>query len=188
MSLLDIQPWTIAEFFAWQASHDERYELVNGFPARMMTGASNRHDVIVANLLLRLGMRLLGKPCRPFTGDGAVETLPGQIRRPDAGIDGGSFDPDGYLAAEPVVVFEVLSPSTRDFDRLRKVDEYKRVSTMRHIVVVEAARPQVLIWSRQDGGDWTADEILGLDRSVVLTAVVIDLPMREIYDRLALVD
>lgn len=184
MSLLETRPWTLDEFFAWQVEQDERYELVNGFPARMMTGASNRHDVIVSNILLRLGTRLLGKPCRPFTGDGAVETLPGQIRRPDAGIDCGSFDPDGYLAAEPAVVFEVLSPSTRDFDRLRKVEEYKRVSTMRHIVVVEPTRPQVLVWSR-DGDAWTPEEITGLDGVIRLDAVSIELPLAELYDRLS---
>ncbi len=108
MSLLETRPWTLDEFFAWQAGEDERYELVNGFPAKMITGASNRHDVVKSNIQGELRNRLKGKPCRPFTGDGAVETLPGQIRRPDAGIDCGAFDPDGYLAAGPVVVFEVL--------------------------------------------------------------------------------
>lgn len=192
MSLLEIQAWTPAEFFAWQESQDERYELVNGFPAKMMTGTSNRHDVITANIQGELRNRLKGKPCRPFTGDGAVETLPSQIRRPDAGIDCGVFDPDGYLAAEPVVVFEVLSPSTRDFDRLRKVDEYKHVSTMRHIVVVEPKRPQVLVWSRnrasEGAGKWTAEETIGLDRIIRLDAVALELPLAEIYDRLSFGD
>ena len=185
MSLLETRPWTLDEFFAWQVEQDERYELVNGYPARMMTGASNRHDVVTSNIQGELRNRLKGQPCRPFTADGAVETLPGQIRRPDAGIDCGAFDPDGYLAAQPVAVFEVLSPSTRDFDRLRKVDEYKRVSTMRHIVVVEPIRPQVLVWSRvSEGGAWTPEEITGLDGVIHLAAVAIELPLLELYDRL----
>ncbi|MBP0616446.1 Uma2 family endonuclease [Jiella mangrovi] len=188
MSLLEIQPWTLGEFFAWQELQDERYELVNGFPAKMMTGASNRHDVVTANIQGQLWEKLKGKTCRHFTGDGAVETFPGQIRRPDAGIDCGAFDPDGYLAAEPVVVFEVLSPSTRDFDRLRKVEEYKRVAAMRHIVVVEPTRPQVLVWSRDEtgrsDGEWTAEEMIGIDRVIRLHAVALELPLAEIYDRL----
>lgn len=184
MSLLEIQSFTLEEFFAWQAGQDERYELVGGFPARMMTGASNRHDVITSNIQGELRNRLKGKPCRPFTGDGAVETFPGQIRRPDAGIDCGAFDPDGYLASEPVVVFEVLSPSTRDFDRLRKVEEYKRVPTMRHVVVVEPKRPQVLVWSRAGEGQWQPDEIVGLDGTIRLVAVSLELPLAELYDRL----
>ena len=79
MSLLETRPWTLDEFFAWQAGEEERYELVNGFPAKMMTGASNRHDVVTSNIQGELRNRLKGKPCRPFTGDGAVETLPGQV-------------------------------------------------------------------------------------------------------------
>ncbi|MCB8840559.1 Uma2 family endonuclease [Aurantimonas sp. VKM B-3413] len=184
MSLSEMTPWTPEEFFAWQERQDERYEFVSGFPAKMMTGASNRHDVIVANLIGELGARLRGTPCRAFTGDGAVETRPGQIRRPDAGIDCGAFDPDGYLAAEPTVVFEVLSPSTPDFDRLRKVEEYKAVPTIRHVVIVEPTRPQVLVGSREEGGDWRAEEILGLGGSVGLATIGITLPMAEIHDRL----
>ena len=184
MSLLEIHPWTLDEFFVWQADQDERYELVNGFPAKMMTGASNRHDVITGNLNGEIRNRLKGRSCRLFTADGALETFPGQIRRPDAGIDCGAFDPDGYLAAEPVVVFEVLSPSTRDFDRLRKVVEYKGVSTMRHIILIEPRYPQVLVWSREGEGPWQAEEIIGLDGIIRLKAVGIELPLAELYDRL----
>ncbi|MEX6506108.1 Uma2 family endonuclease [Jiella sp. M17.18] len=184
MSLLETKPWTVAEFFAWQERQEDRYELVAGFPAKMMTGASNRHDIITGNLHGELQTRLKGKPCRLITGDGAVETFPGQIRRPDAGIDCGRVELDGYLSAETIVVFEVLSPSTRDFDRLRKVEEYKAVPTMRHVVVVEPMRPQVLIWSRPEGADWAALEVSGLEGVVELAAVGITLPMTDIYDRL----
>ena len=75
--------WTIEEFFAWQEKQPERYELVDGFPVRMMAGAKNVHDDIVVNVLAELRNQLRGTACRPFTGDGSIETKPGQIRRPD---------------------------------------------------------------------------------------------------------
>ncbi|WP_167591861.1 Uma2 family endonuclease [Jiella endophytica] len=191
MSLLEIRASTPAEFFAWQESQDERYELVNGFPL-LQPRAPMGHNLLVVNILGGIGQRLRRSPCRAFTANIGVETLPGQIRRPDAGIDCGIFDPDGYLAAKPIVVFEVLSPSTRDFDRLRKVDEYKQVSTMRHIVVVEPKRPQVLVWSRnmasESAGKWTAEEMIGLERVIRLDAVALELPLAEIYDRLSFDD
>src|SRR5262249_9944902 len=74
--------WTIEEFFAWQERQPERYELVDGFPTRMMAGAKNLHDDIVVNVLAELRNQLRGGGCRPFTSDGSVETKPGQIRRP----------------------------------------------------------------------------------------------------------
>ena len=62
--------WTVEEFFAWQERQPERYELVDGFPARMMAGAKNVHDDIVVNVLAELRSQLRGGGCRPFTSDG----------------------------------------------------------------------------------------------------------------------
>ena len=103
-----------------------RGRLASGRPVRMMAGAPNVHDDTVVNLLGELRGRLRGSGCRPFTGDGSVETLPGQIRRPNAGADRGQRDPDGMKAALPRMVAEVLSPSTRDFDTFEKLAEYKQ--------------------------------------------------------------
>lgn len=96
--------WTVQEFFAWQERQEARYELVGGVPVRPMAGARNVHDDIVVNLLAEFRTRLRGGPCRPFTGDGSIETLPGQIRRPDLGVDCGARDPNGLTAAEPRLV------------------------------------------------------------------------------------
>jgi len=116
------KPWTVEEFFAWQEHQPDRYELVGGFPVRIMAGARNVHDDIVVNLLAELRAQLRGGGCRPFTGDGSIETLSGQIRRPDAGVDCGRRDPNGLQAALPRLVIEVLSPTTRDFDAFEKVE------------------------------------------------------------------
>lgn len=182
MSAADMRPWSLSDFFAWQERQDARYELVGGFPVKMMTGASNRHDDIVVNILGELRARLRGKSCRPFTADGAVETFPGQIRRPDAGIDCGKREPDAYVAAKPTVVFEVLSPSTREFDRIQKLEEYRSLPGLRHIVIVEPKRLAVLHLSRMaNDGPWVS-EALGLRSDVIhLAAVDIELPLDEIY-------
>src|SRR5580692_2022766 len=108
-----LQRWTVEQFFEWQARQTERYELVDGFPVRMMAGARNVHDDIVVNLLAELRTQLRGSGRRPFTGDGSIETIPGQIRRPDAGVDCGQRDPESMQAALPRMVAEVLSPNTR---------------------------------------------------------------------------
>lgn len=106
-----LQRWTVDQFFEKQARQTERYELVGGFPDRMVAGARNVHDDIVVNLLAELRAQLRGSGCRPFTGDGSIETMPGQIRRPDIGVDCGRRDPNGLKAALPRMVAEVLSPT-----------------------------------------------------------------------------
>lgn len=179
------KPWTIEAFFDWQERQEERYELVGGFPLKMMTGASNRHDVIVVNILSELRSRLRGRHCRPFSADGSVETVSGQIRRPDAGVDCGPFDPHGLKAASPTAVFEVLSRSTEDFDRFRKIEEYKALASLRHIVFVEQDRPRLVAWSREAGTAWREAMLEGQDAVLALEALAIALPLSEIYDRIA---
>ena len=179
------QPWTLDAFFAWQERQDERYELVGGFPLKLMAGASNAHDRIVVNLLAELRNQLRGAPYRPFTGDGSVETYPGQIRRPDVGVDCGRFDPAGYKAAEPRVVAEVLSPSTRDFDAFAKLAEYQAVETMAHIFLVEPNGAEVALWSRHEAGAWIASRVEGLAGAVQLPAIGAVLAMSEIYEGIA---
>jgi hypothetical protein len=90
-----------------QEKQAERYELVDGFPVRMMAGAKNVHDDIVVNVLTDLRNQLRGSDWWPFTGDGSVETKPGQIRRPDVGVDCGRRDPNSTMASSPRVLVEI---------------------------------------------------------------------------------
>ena len=63
--------WTLEEFFAWQEGQPDRYELVDGYPLKMMAGAKNVHDDIVVNFVGELRDQVRGTGCRPFTGDEA---------------------------------------------------------------------------------------------------------------------
>jgi Uma2 family endonuclease len=172
--------WTTDAFFAWAERQPQRYELIDGRPHRLAP-AQNVHDDIVVNLIAALGEQLRGSPCRPFTGDGAVETYRGQIRRPDVGVDCGRRDPEGYKAATPRLVAEVLSPSTRDFDSIRKLEEYKSVATLDAILFVEPNEPSVAVWSR-DGAEWRESRVTGLDARVEAPTLGVALEMRAIYD------
>ncbi len=177
------EPMSVAAFFAWQERQPERYELVDGVPVRMMAAARNVHDDIVVNLVAALKTRLRGSGCRPFTGDGSVETLPGQIRRPDVGVDCGAREPDALKAAEPRVVVKVLSPTTRDFDAFAKLAEYKTIAGLEHVLLVEPNMAEIRHWSCSGpGAAWAEARLLGLDAAVELPGLGIALPLAEIYD------
>jgi Uma2 family endonuclease len=177
-----LKPWTIDQFFAWQSRQTERYELVGGFPVRMMAGARNVHNDIVINILAELRARLRGSGCHPFNGDGSVETIQGQIRRPDAGVDCGERDPDAFKAVLPRMVAEVLSPTTRDFDTFEKLAEYQRIESLDYVMFVEPNMPEVAVWSRGQDRGWVRRIIEGLDRAVDMPGIGIALPLAEIYD------
>ncbi len=177
-----LQPWTIEAFFAWQERQPERYELVGGFPLKMMVGVRNVHDDVVVNIVAELRNQLRGKPCRPFTGESAIETLPGQIRRPDVGVDCGRRDPNGYKAAEPRMVLEVLSPGTRDFDTFEKLGEYKTVETHDHIVFVDPDCAEIVHWTRGNDRRWQREVIEDAGGTLELVDLGASLPLREIYE------
>ena len=174
--------WTVEEFFAWQERQPERYELVDGFPIRMMAGAKNVHDDIVVNVLAELRNQLRGGGCRPFTSDGSVETKPGQIRRPDVGVDCGRRVPNATKATSPRVVVEVLSPTTRDFDTIGKLEEYKLIDSLARIVVIEPNAPEVIVWVQGTDRSWRKAVRQGLDQEIDMPEIGVTLALAEIYD------
>lgn len=180
---------TPEEFYAWQEQMDEKYELVDGYPVprcpdiEMMTGASRRHDQIVFNTHAELRNQLRGGPCRGFTADTAVRTPAGR-RRPDAGVECGELDDQSYEAGDVRMVVEVLSPSTRDLDTIGKLDEYKAIDTMDHILLVEPNAPQAILWSRQPDRSWTHANFVGIEASISIQSLRIELKLADLYSGL----
>ena len=148
----------------------------------MMAGAKNVHDDIVVNLVAELRQQLRGAGCRPFTGDGSVETRPGQIRRPDVGVDCGQRDPNAMKAALPRLVIEVLSPSTRDFDSFMKLDEYKCIASLDYILLVEPNTALTFMWSKNENRQWVERRIGGLEAAIEMPKLEITLRMDAIYE------
>ena len=174
---------TVDEFFAWQEGREERYELVDGQP-QCLDGVTRLHDRIVVNLIAELSTRLRCSGCAPFTRLSGLETPAGQIRRPDVGIDCGERDPNGYTATEPRVVFEVLSPSTRDFDTIRKLDEYKAIPSVHTVLLIDPDSPSVVVW-RRSGDPWRSEIVSDLDAAIGIEGPDLALPLAAIYEDVA---
>ncbi|MDR4307829.1 Uma2 family endonuclease [Chelatococcus sambhunathii] len=187
---------TIEEFFAWEETQEERHELVDGVPVlrgewirygdqwTMMSGASQRHDQIVVNLITALRTKLRGRTCRAFSPDMSVRTSSRRVRRPDSGVDCGPRRDRSTEASEPKVVIEVLSPSTRDFDMFAKLDEYRSVDAIDHVLLIDPNDPEAQLWSRGPDG-WSEMTMRGLDATAELSAVGLSLPLAEVYEDVA---
>lgn len=170
---------SIEEFLRWAPAQDRRHELVDGQPV-MMAGASQRHDRIVTNALLAIGNRLRDGGCRPFTADNAVRIPAGNIRYPDLGVDCGMMVDDSLIATEPLLVVEVLSPTTELFDETEKLEEYRSVPSIAHILVVNPERPEARLHSRAGAG-WTSARLAGAEAMVDLPALALSFPLGEFY-------
>lgn len=173
---------TADEFLEWSLHQEDRYELVDG-RAVLMAGANNEHDVIVVNLITALGTRLRGGPCRPSTADTAARMLRGNVRRPDVTVDCAPPVRGSAECHQPTVFFEVLSPSTRGQDLVRKAMENRLVPSLRHFVFIEPLRVSVQLWSRGDDDEWGEPaDLESLDAILSLPAIDIALPLSTVYE------
>lgn len=182
MGQIAAQRMTSAEFLEWSLAQEESYELVDGRPVAI-TGATQRHDVVLGNLFAALLTRLRGGPCRPFTDDIAVVLPNGNVRRPDISVRCGPLD-ERSTTTEPTLVVEVLSPSTRSFDLVRKLNEYQALEGLDCIIMVDPDLPRVICWLRDEGGGWRDTIKEGLSAVVAVPRLRVELPLGEIYEDL----
>jgi Uma2 family endonuclease len=89
-------------------------------------------------------------------------------------------DSKGHTALNPTVLVEVLSPSTEGYDRGEKLAHYKRITSLREVVLVAQEQRLVEVWTRGAGDEWTRREYRGRERAH-LDAVSCDLPLDDVY-------
>lgn len=183
----ELRPMTVEEYLVLDASSEEKYEYYSGY-ARAMTGASEKHNLITANLIIRLGIQLEDKPCRIYPSDLRVQLAAhDKYVYPDVSVVCGEPDimkNDGLdTLLNPLVIFEVLSPSTAASDRGEKFAMYREVESLQEYVLVEQHTMRVEHYARQEGGKWLLTDYQGADAVVSLHAIGAVLSLRDVYRR-----
>jgi Uma2 family endonuclease len=176
---------TADEFLAMDFGTDKRFELADGVIV-MMTGGTIGHAWVKGNIFAWLRTTLRGGPCRPFDSDAAVKISDTEIRYPDVSIDcsGTPLEDmveDRVLTA-PTAVIEVLSPSTTTFDQGTKLEEYKRVSSIRTIAFVDPVNEMCRTVERQTENGWL-DYIFSGERGIPIPTLDLTIPHAEIFAR-----
>ena len=181
--------YTLEEYFALEDVSDARFEYWDG-DIVCMSGGSRAHGTISSNVHFALALGLRGGRCRAFTGDTAVytPTLP-PYRYPDASAACGELEFHHIKGRDalvnPVVVVEVMSPSTAALDEGPKFEAYKAIQTLRDYLLVSQYGPRVTHHARLEKGAWASRDVTGLDASVELESVGCALKLRDIYDGVA---
>ena len=176
------QSMSLDQFLAWEERQELRYEF-DGFQPVAMTGDTYAHDAIQINLVSALKARLAGKPCRPHGSNLKIEVM-GSIRYPDAYVTCGPIQLDSMVAADPVVIFEVLSKGTARTDRIAKNREYASTLSVQRYIMLEQVEIAGTMFERV-GDDWVG-HILAADAVLQMPEIGIELPLAELYDGLDL--
>ena len=184
-----VKRYTPQEYYILERDADYKSEYYDG-EIFAMSGGTTRHSRIVANLIGELHYRLKGKSCAPLELNQRLKVQDTGLRTyPDVAVYCGEMkydleDDQRETAINPTVLFEVLSPSTESYDRGTKSLNYRKIESLKTIVLVSQEMPHLELLDRRDDGTWLFKEEYGLDATIQLQAINIFLPLKEIYDRL----
>jgi Uma2 family endonuclease len=169
---------TLDEFVAWEREQPERYEFADGVFV-MMTGGSAAHSVISLNLAVALRHALRGSGCRPFGSDMKV-LANNTVRYPDVSVTCSPVSDADTVLPEPVLIIEVVSPSTARTDRGRKKFDYFATSSIRQYAIVEQEERLIDLYTRTAEG-WV-NEIVTDDALLKLSSVGVEIGLDAIYE------
>jgi len=179
---------TVGEYLSIERQSEIRHEFLDGH-VYAMAGESVAHSTICFNLAVTIGAQLKDTPCRGFSPNMKVRAgEKGLYAYPDLMVACGEpafQDERGDVLLNPVVIFEVLSPSTEAYDRGEKFERYRaHVETLRDYVLVSQDSPRVEHHHREPDGTWTRSELDGLAGVLSLPSIDCRVPLADVYSRI----
>jgi Uma2 family endonuclease len=181
--------YTVEEYFRMGSETGDKLEFRDG-EIISMPGGSVNHSRIILNIGASLLPRLAGTPCEPFESSLNVRVARRTLyTHPDITVvcDGVELDPDnqfGETVINPRVVFEVLSPSTERYDRVRKFAVYRRMKSLQQYVLVTQDEPMVETYHINSDGSWAiGPTAFELSEKIAIPSIGVELPLSEIYLR-----
>jgi Uma2 family endonuclease len=166
-----------------QRPEHEKWELIGGRVVRSMVGARWSHHAIVQNVNLALSnhLRERGLPCRTFTESFWLkQRFLNLAVFPDIMVRCGPMD-DVVSIDDPMIVVEVISPSSEARDRGAKAQAYMRLASLRHICLI--TRDSVLIegYDRSKSGWALRPPVESIEAMFELPAISFTMPVAEVY-------
>ena len=174
--------YTIEEYFALEEQSEVRHEFFDG-EVFAMAGGTKSHNLIKGNMMVNIRAGVRQKGCRAYDESVRLAVQDDfHYTDPDIMV---SCDPadrrDPLLIRQPVLIVEVLSPSTADYDRSRKFNQYKKLSSLRHYILVSQTA-WVLEWFRRDDlGQWIYTVLSDPTDILEIADLNLRLPLAEVY-------
>jgi Uma2 family endonuclease len=170
---------TLAEFLTWEDRQELRHEF-DGARVIAMAGGTAAHAFIQRNLAAALHSRLRGQPCRFVGSDMKFLTAEGTVRYPDGMVVCSPLASKAKFVETPTIVFEVLSPSTTDTDRIVKALEYEATPSVMRYVMLEQDSAAAVVYARA-GASWMNQILVG-GAALALPELGFEFPLAELYE------
>lgn len=177
---------SIEEYLQLEQESEVKYEYHDGVLVAM-AGGSPTHAQLGANFIRVVGTALFqqGSGCKPFSSD--LKLAVDSLRRyyyADASIICGPLDyspiiPQGIT--NPTLILEVLSEHTTAFDRGKKFAHYRLLNSLKEYVLISQDEAIVDVYYLKENGLWQIQTIIGLDKSILLQSIDVEIQMKDIY-------
>ena len=177
---------TPEDYLAMERSAEYRSEYLNG-EIFAMVGASQAHNLIVTNLVAELRQKLKKRPCKVFSNDMRVKvSLTGLYTYPDVVVVCGEdrYDDQQHdTLLNPTLIVEVLSDSTKDYDRGEKFQHYRQLESLQEYILIAQQPCHVEHFRRQADNQWLLSETNDQTDTIKLAAIKCELELVEVYHK-----
>ncbi len=182
-----VSHFTVHEYFAFEDASQTRHEYYDG-KIYDMAGGTPEHALIQANLVAQIHGQLEPTPCSVFSSELriGVEGID-YFTYPDMSVVCGNLEYDSrneLTVTNPIVLVEVLSRSTRAYDRGDKFKFYKQIPSLQEYILVDSERAHVEVLSRA-GRRWNIEIYDDSNAVIVLKVISCKIPMRQVYDKVS---
>ena len=191
-NLAEIPVITEADYLAAETLATEKHEYLNGFvyplhwnPITNMAGATDAHVKVTGNAHYALKTHLRGSGCSLYMSDMRlkIDTNDKAYFYPDVMV---TCNPDDRQHTTtkyaPILVIEVLSESTKDYDKGGKFDAYRQLSSLREYVLIDPKQYLVQVFRLNENHRWELFSFAGANSNVELTSVSLCCPITDFYE------
>lgn len=175
--------YTFAEYIALEEQSGGKHGLINGriCPVPQRTP---EHGRLTMRMASALGGSLTRHPCEVFSSDVRLRVpATGLAAYPDLSVVCGKLeiDPENRnTITNPIVIVEVLSNSTEEYDRRDKFMHYRRLPSLKDYLLVDQREPRIEHYQRNDDGSWTLREVM--PPGVVRLSLGIEFAVADVYE------
>ena len=176
--------YTYADYVAVERQSPTKHEFLDG-EIYAMAGGSEEHSALAAEVLRLLGNGLEGRPCRVHTSDLRiyVEAV-GLATFPDGAVICGKLEQHApspeATALNPVVLLEVTSDSSEEYDTGEKLEGYRTIVSLKDYVIVSHRERRITVHQRDENGHWQTRTALRGGR-VLVQSVNVELAVDQVY-------
>ncbi len=173
------------EYLAMEEKSMEKHEYYEG-EIFGMSGAKIPHNIIAGNLFRDIATHLRRKPCKPFNSDQRLYIEKrGMFTYPDLFVVCGKIETrndDNYNVLNPAVIIEILSPSTKSYDRGDKFKLYRDLPSLKEYILVDSEAIEIENFSINEEGFWELKEYTDVNHSLLIKTIELQIPLQDIYE------